>query len=92
MSGNETAEWTHQKQKKEQMGGATGLGRITREQIGKWNQMTALGFQTGGKHQKFPASLRGARVYISHKLLLLQIFYSGFIEVPRIEPRRKTKY
>ena len=26
----------------------TGLGRRTREEIAKWNQMTALRFQTGG--------------------------------------------
>ena len=38
----------------------TGLGRRTREEIAKWNQMTALRFQTGGRHQTFPASLRGA--------------------------------
>ena len=31
----------------------------TREEIGKGNQMTALRFQTGGKHQTSPASLRG---------------------------------
>ena len=37
----------------------TGLGRITREEIAKWNQMTALIFQTGGRHQTSPASLRG---------------------------------
>ena len=37
----------------------TGLGRGTREEIAKWNQMTALRFQTGGKHQTSPASLRG---------------------------------
>ena len=37
-----------QKQKREKTEGATGLGRITREQIELWNQMTALGFQTGG--------------------------------------------
>ena len=37
----------------------TGLGRRTREEIAKWNQMTALRFQTGGRHQTFPASLRG---------------------------------
>ena len=29
----------------------TGLGRRTREEIAKWNQMTALRFQTGGRHQ-----------------------------------------
>ena len=28
----------------------TGLGRRTREEI-KWNQMTALRFQTRGRHQ-----------------------------------------
>ena len=39
----------------------TGLGRRTREEIAKWNQMTALRFQTGGRHQTSPASLRGWR-------------------------------
>ena len=37
----------------------TGLGRRTREEIAKWNQTTALRFQTGGRHQTSPASLRG---------------------------------
>ena len=37
----------------------TGLGRRTREAIAKWNQMTALRFQTGGRHETSPASLRG---------------------------------
>ena len=37
----------------------TGLGRRTREEIAKWNQMTALRFQIGGRHQTSPASLRG---------------------------------
>ena len=37
----------------------TGLGRRTREEIEKWNQMTALRFQTGGRHQTSLASLRG---------------------------------
>ena len=37
----------------------TGLGRRTKEEIAKWNQMTALRFQTGGRHQTSPASLRG---------------------------------
>ena len=37
----------------------TGLGRRTREEIAKWNQMTALRFQTGGRQQTSPASLRG---------------------------------
>ena len=40
----------------------TGLGRRTREEIAKWNQMTALRFQTGGRHQTSPASLRGLTV------------------------------
>ena len=35
------------------------LGRRTREEIVKWNKMTALRFQTGGRHQTSPASLRG---------------------------------
>ena len=37
----------------------TGLGRRTRQEIAKWNQMTALNFQTGGRHQTSPASLPG---------------------------------
>ena len=37
----------------------TGLGRRTREEIAKWNQMTALRFQTGERHQTSPASLGG---------------------------------
>ena len=37
----------------------TGLGRRTREEIAKWNQVTALRFQTGGRHQMSPAYLRG---------------------------------
>ena len=40
----------------------TGLGRRTREEIAKWNQMTALRFQTGGRHQTSPASLQGIKV------------------------------
>ena len=34
----------------------TGLGRRTREDIAKWNEMTALRFQTGGdiKHPRPP--------------------------------------
>ena len=44
---------------KEKTERVTGLDRRTREEIAKWNQMTALRFQTGGRHQTFPASLRG---------------------------------
>ena len=36
----------------------TGLGRRTREEIAKWNQMTALRFQTGRRLQTSPASLQ----------------------------------
>ena len=36
------------------------LDRITREEIVKWNKMTALRFKTGGRHQTYPASLRGS--------------------------------
>ena len=37
----------------------TGLPRKTREEIVKWNQMTALRFQTGARHQTSSVSLRG---------------------------------
>ena len=45
----------------------TGLGRRTREEIAMWNQLTALRFQTGGRHQTSPASLQGelTRVFLS---------------------------
>ena len=39
--------------------GVTGLGRKTREEIVKWNQMRALRFHTGGRHQTSLASLQG---------------------------------
>ena len=42
------------KAKKEKTEGATGLGRKTREQIERWNQMTALRFQTGEKTSETP--------------------------------------
>ena len=50
-----SAEWTS-RQKKGKTERVLGLGRRTREEIIKWNQMTALRFQTGGRHQKNPAS------------------------------------
>ena len=37
----------------------TGLGIRTIEMIAKWNQMTALRLQTGGRHHPSLASLRG---------------------------------
>ena len=45
--------------KKDKTERVTGLGRKTREEIVKWNQMTALRFQTGGRHQISLASLWG---------------------------------
>ena len=41
---------------------ARGVGRRTREEIDKWNQMTALRFQTGGRHQTYPASSGAHRI------------------------------
>ena len=40
----------------------TGLGRRTREEIAKWNQMTALRFQTGERHQTSPPPFGGSSV------------------------------
>ena len=37
---------------------AAGVGRRTKEEKVKWNQMTAPKFQTGGRHQTSPASLQ----------------------------------
>ena len=36
--------------KKDKTERVTGLGRKKREKIAKWIQMTALRFQTGGRH------------------------------------------
>ena len=48
-----------QAERKDKTERVTGLDRKTREEIVKWNQMTALRFHTGGRHQTSPASLRG---------------------------------
>ena len=58
-SGKSSGEWTS-RQKKENTETVTRQGRRTREEIVKWNQMTALRFKTGRRHQTSPASLRGA--------------------------------
>ena len=42
--------------------GVIGLHGRTREEIAKWNQMTALRLQTGGRHQTSPASLWGLMI------------------------------
>ena len=47
------------KKEKEKTEKALEVGRRTREEIAKWNQMIALRFQTEGRHQTSPASLRG---------------------------------
>ena len=56
-SGKSSGVWTSG-QKKDQTERVTGLGRKTREEIVKWNQMTALRFQTDGRHQMSLASFR----------------------------------
>ena len=45
--------------------GAAGLGRIATDQIERWNQMTALRFQTGGGEEtpEDLASLRTNRTF-----------------------------
>ena len=44
-----SGEWaSRQKKKEDKTERITGLGRKTREEIVKWNQITALIFQTGG--------------------------------------------
>ena len=47
-------------QEKDKTRRATGLGRRTRKEKVKQNQVKALRFQTGGKRQTSPASLQGA--------------------------------
>ena len=44
--------------------------RTTTEEIVKWNQMTALRFQTRGRHQTAPVSL-GAFIGVSFFMFLL---------------------
>ena len=43
-----------QQAEKDETERVTGLGRRTREEIAKWNQMTALRFQTGGETSDIP--------------------------------------
>ena len=54
-----------QQAEKEKTGRVTGLGRGTREEITKWNQMTALRFQTGVRHQTSMACPWGQRSRVS---------------------------
>ena len=65
----------------------TGLGRRTREEIAKWNQMTALRFQTVGRHQTSPASLPGEEkqkvdtlhVVESEECIAFSLFKNNFL-------------
>ena len=71
-----------QQAEKDQTERVTGLGRRTGEEIAKWNQVTALRFQTGERHQISPASLRGGGGGIcikdSEKLLMREMIVSSF--------------
>ena len=59
-SGKNSKDWAS-RQKKEKTERVTGLGRRTREEIAKWNQMTALRFQTGGETSDIPGLPSGSR-------------------------------
>ena len=54
---NKFSRMDQQAEKKDKIERVIGLGRGTREEIVKRNQMTALRFQAGGRHQTSPASL-----------------------------------
>ena len=54
----------------------TGLGRRTREEIAKWNQMTALRFQTGGR-SRHPRPPCGAQL----DMIILLAYYSFGLNV-----------
>ena len=59
-----SGEWTISRKMTTRQKESRGLGRKTKEEIGKRNQMTALRFQTGEeKHQISPASLQGNSLY-----------------------------
>ena len=51
----------HQQAEKDKTERVTGLGTKSGEEIAEWNQMIALRFKTGGRHQISPASLRGGK-------------------------------
>ena len=53
-SGKSLKGWTSRQKKKVKTERVLGLGRRTREEIVKWNQMTALKFYTGGRHPRPP--------------------------------------
>ena len=51
----------------------TGLGRRTREEIAKWNQMTALRFKTGGGDIRHPRPPFGGHVIESIYFIVIII-------------------
>ena len=60
LGGKRSGEWT--KSRKDKTEKAAGLGRKNkRGDVENWDQTAALGFQTGGRHHKSPASLQGQR-------------------------------
>ena len=61
-----SGEWTSRQKKKGSTEGVTGLGRRTREEIVKWNQMTGLRFQKeeGGRvRDKISSAFRGGKFW-----------------------------
>ena len=57
-SGKESGEWAS-RHRKDETERTMGVGRRTREEIEKWNQMTALRLKTGGRHQTSLTSHQG---------------------------------
>ena len=76
-----------QKRKKvEDVDEATGLGRITREQIEKWNQMAAQRFQTGRNIRNAQPRERereGGGVFLMPRLCVCAIVNHEFMSVKR---------
>ena len=60
-----SGEWTISR-KNDKTERARGLGRKKTREIGKGNQMTALRFQTRGRHQTSTASLPGCELETGH--------------------------
>ena len=83
---------------KERTERVTGLGRRTRKEIAKWNQTTALRFQTGGRHQTSPASLRGSLYKEvgspkeSDKTTLVQIWNCELFQTGRTDVKHPMKH
>ena len=76
-----------QQAEKDKIERVTGLGRGTRKEIAKWNQMTALRFQTGGRHQPSPVSLRWS--FFDTILQTLLRWDCHFISASIVRPRTR---